>query len=221
MRIIEFCGLTGCGKSTACNEIISEYKKQYKVFTYRELLLILHMRKIYLFFVRLNPKRRKYIKALKDYASDYKDVSKNAIDVLIALFDMSCLFGGIFRKGIAILDEGFVQTLTSIAHLQTIDNRDKLQGVVNAIKDKHDIYIINCEVEVDTAVERIRKRNGPDRFNQIKDDSELAEALRIKQSNIDIVRTSFGDNISICMDQDREKIVESIKNRLSEDGRMV
>lgn len=217
MKIIEFAGLSGCGKSTACNEIINQITEKKKIFTYRELIMLLHIRKIYIPLLKLNPFRQAYNKKLQEYAAIYEDVSVNAVHVLMTIYDTACILDFFYKDCLAVLEEGFVQTLTSIPHLQAIQNKELLSNVLEEVKKKHEIVVVDCRADTDTVIKRLRERNSGDRFNAIKDDNKLYEALQNKQSNIDIVESYFDYKISVDMEQSREKIVEDIMHKLEMD----
>ena len=202
MKIIEFAGLPGCGKSTLCKSFIAE-KFPQKVYTYKDIIRFVSTksrRKIYGIYVGINPFRWKFLKLLKAFAKKYDNVSVQAMYVLIALYDFTSLLKTFRKNSVVVLDEGFVQNITSIAHLQTITEDKELSELVGYIGAKKNIFLINCSADMDTVVERIRKRNGKDRFNSIADDKELKTALSIKQDNITTVAKILGTSVDVCLD---------------------
>ena len=176
--------------------------------------MLLHLKPIYTFYLYLNPFRWEFNRLLKSYANEYQDVSKNALHVLMAMYDTINILNLFCKNCIVILDEGFVQTLTSVPHLQPIKDEVSVQKLVDKIFMKHDITVVNCNVDKRLCIERLRTRNSGDRFNAIVDDKKLYEALEIKQKNIDTVVKYCNRVITIDMNGNQETILEQIRKKL-------
>jgi len=201
MKIIEFAGLPGCGKSTLCKSFIAE-KFPQKVYTYKDIIRFVstkNRRKIYGIYARVNPFRWKLLKLLKAFSEKYDNISPQAVFILIALYDFTSVLQIFKKNSIVVLDEGFVQNITSIAHLQPINEDKELNDLVKYIQAKKNLFLVNCSADTDTVVERIRKRNGKDRFNSITDNKDLKNALSIKQDNITKVAKAFGTSVDVCL----------------------
>ena len=211
MRIIEFAGLPGCGKSTLCTKLIEQISGK-KIYTYKDIVRFVstkNRRRIYGTLVALNPLRWKFLRLLKRFVKKYKDVSMQAVFILIALYDITSLLR-MNKQCIVILDEGFVQNLTSVAHLQQISGEKELEELVACIQAKNQMLIVNCFADEDIVIRRLRQRNGRDRFNSIKDEKQLRAALCTKQNNISFVAQLFTDKIDICMNGSTDSALEQI-----------
>ena len=213
MKIVEYAGLTGSGKSTQCTLLISELKKLgYKVWTYRDVNRIVArkgFRQLYRAIVTLNPLRWRYLKLLHDFTESYDNVSSQAKYCLISLFDISSLIALLFPNSVIVLDEGFVQTFTSIPHLHNVVVDQSLIGLIRIIDDKFDWCVINCASSIDTTVLRLRKRGTQDRFNLIKNDEDLKDALGIKRSNIEKVVDVLTNVINVSMDNSTDTVLNN------------
>ena len=195
MKIIEFFGLPGSGKSTLCKEIIQQMGEGRRIYTYQDITRAVSTRKRripYSILVHMNPFRWKYIYLLRRFCKQYESVSKQAIRVLIALYDISSLIRVFSKTGIVILDEGFVQNLTSIAHLHAVAANDRLKVLVEYIQHHLDIFVVECRVDEEAVISRLRARGRKDRFNTIQQHADLCNALRIKKDNLAIVAKQFG-----------------------------
>lgn len=212
MKIIEFAGLPGCGKSTLCKCFIENFSKK-NVYTYGDIIRFVSTKKrriVYGSFVLFNPFRWNFLKLLKNLTNEYDNVSIQAIFILIALYDITGFLKIFKRNSVVILDEGFIQNITSIAHLNLMDDDKALNDLVSYIKSKRDILSVNCFANEETVISRIRNRNGRDRFNLIKDDEDLKKAFVIKQNNISLVSKHFKKGMNICMDGTSEEAMEQL-----------
>lgn len=212
IRITEFAGITGCGKSTLAKRMISKYSNEARVYTYTDVVKLAYgpYKRYYEKLARLNPSRWSYYSKLDLFAHEYSNVSETAICVLTCLYDISAHISFFNPNALFILEEGFVQTLTSIPHLEEIIIDSALIDLADTIKEKFDLTVINCRCSTETAITRLRNRNTPDRFNIIKDDAELGAALRIKQQNLDSVIGIFESVVAIDMERGENEIYEEL-----------
>ena len=212
MKIIEFAGLPGCGKSTLCGEFIKTFTKT-RIYTYKDVVRFVSTKRrriIYGIFVSLNPFRWKYLKLLRRLVKNYDNVSIQAVYILMALYDFTSLVRLFNRKNLFILDEGFIQNITSVAHLQPMSEDKALTNLISYIKSKKDIVVINCHASENVVISRIRNRGRADRFNSIKNDEELIRAFKIKQDNISVVAKYFNKRIDICLDGNVEELLSQL-----------
>ena len=216
--IIEYAGLTGCGKSTQCSLLINElYSKNIKVWRYNQVNKIVArsgIRFVYKLFVYLNPKRWKYMVSLRRFIRDYNNVSIQAIYCLISMYDISKWIFFWNKSSIVVFDEGFVQTLTSIPHINEIFNIKPIEQITKIITESFDVIVINCEAELKTTIARLRKRGNSDRFNSITNDIELEKALKIKKNNINKVANCFEKKISVNMNCEIDTIYYQYRNTI-------
>ncbi len=202
MKVIEFAGLPGCGKSTLCNKMIESVDFNAKVHTYSDIVRFVSTKKrrvIYSIFVFLNPFRWKFLYLLKKFCEQYDGYSKGAWFVLVALYDICRMLNFWGDKHIVILDEGFVQNITSIPHTKSLETNDVYLNLINFIKNKIDIKLIHCYAHQDVVIQRLRDRGRKDRFNSIEDDQKLKEVLNVKNDNILTIVDCFTDRADICL----------------------
>ena len=129
MNIIEFAGLTGCGKSTLCSVLVSSLKGS-KIIQYKDVFTKLKLKKLIVPFYRIRKEYGRFDTALEKFASLYDGVSENALDKLRVLFITAL---NVDKNAFMILDEGFVQFITSLAHLHTIDGGEELNALIGVI----------------------------------------------------------------------------------------
>ncbi len=215
MKIIEFAGLPGCGKSTLCSGVIEKLRKNYKVYTYQEIVRMVstpRRKRLYDILLHMSSSCRRFRRLLKAYAGEYNDVSSQAMYVLMALYGMPKVFQCIAPKSVVVLDEGFVQTLTSIPHLQPIRDNDTLSEITTYLNARHYIQVVCCTGDEMLTIRRLRTRNRGDRFTSIKDDETLCQALHRKQQNIDIVAKHFFILKKITMEDGTDTLNKNIND---------
>ena len=189
MIVIEFCGTPGVGKSTLCERIVLELntiglKTDYRQEWLKRIQSSVLMKLYRETYCVLSNYFRKYPKMIRKTAtSDEKNLNiwlKRIIED--DLFIIS-------SKGnkIIILDDGVVQSITSISHEKEINN-ELVSAAVCAQKEiiKKPYLIFNCSLDIPTNIDRIRKRNRHDRFFKYSND-ELPVQLQQKRSNIEKV----------------------------------
>ena len=188
MKIIEFCGNPGSGKTVLCKQVLerlrSEGKNAYDYNELKEKNIFRNVRFIffhrvfkvalYLFFfgIRFHINKRALIYSVK-CGVIIEQVHRWEMDINIDY---------------VLFDEGIIQYITTLAHGFLID--ESVKTALTLLDDFYlnkDIYVLNCIVRDDVNVERLRNRNRPkDRFVKYFDD-ELLNSLSIKRKNIDFV----------------------------------
>ena len=215
MRIIEFAGVTGCGKSTLCREWAGRSGAGQRTVAYRDVFTGLRVKRLLVPLFRADRKFREFEKALGDFAAEYTGVSENALTKLKVLY----IAASRLKKGSRmVLDEGFAQLLTSVAHLQPLRDDEKLDAATQLLR-RFDITVVDCRIDGPEAVRRIRGRNTGDRFNAIKGDGELLEALETKQRNIDTAVRKIEKVITVRTDRPAEELCGELESLLEAENK--
>ena len=212
MVIIEFCGVPGCGKSTTVDKLKDILlKKSTKVidrkYLDREYLSNNVNINYYLSLLSIKQKRniKNVMMCLEKYSDNY--YYKKAALLLLALNKNKS------DNFVCVLDEGFIQYLSSIFFDEEIDKEIDVSDFFEYIKECFDWRIIHCECDVATAGNRIMSRNRTgDRY--LNNSPELqVKLLKMKQDNISFLLTKVPglvtniDTNSFVEDKVLEKII--------------
>lgn len=180
--IIEFNGIPGSGKTTTAIEVrkclrdmkIKEISSR-KIVRYRakwkDFISSKETRSVYIVFLKvyflIRPmtwERLKFMNLTFNYWLGVKNAQspKNR------------------KSGICILDQGIIQGFVSMTYRGKIRNEKKFFQYIGQVMNRLDnILCINCDIDVDVSIERIRARrlsnNG--RLEQLRNDYELKKIL--------------------------------------------
>ena len=214
MKIIEFCGLPGCGKTTICERLIENFKvcsSNTNVYCRKDVYFF--KRRIWDSYLisRCTPMFFKFYKILNNFIKEYRKGNKRYIDRIYRLYVKLYKISIHYSDSIVILDEGIVQHITSLAHQQKIVNSVSFVRLVDFLFSNFEITVINCCIDMNETIRRIKKRNNEnDRFN-LSDVDEIKKILNIKNNNINIILEQFH---GIRYDLDMNCSVEEIYNEL-------
>lgn len=226
-KIIELNGLPGSGKSTITNKMI-------------EKLQTMNIKACNFFDLIDSKNKRDKIKL------HIKGFSKTNIKFLFNLFRLSYLIKPVnIRKRIpqlktaymffvyltsleewakeydyVFLDQGIVQSISSIIHIDEINEliianqllKDVLQKKINT-------YIVNCKISINESKNRIEKRDlRQGRFDSIRG-QELLDGLRIQNQYLNEIRKSAMKYCETCfieinMDEDLEENTNTILEKI-------
>ena len=90
-----------------------------------------------------------------------------------------------------LFDEGILQYITTLSHGKAIADLEKLPKVLKPIYESTDTYVISCSVDIDTNIERLKKRgNKGDRY-LIGEAEQQKANLELKDKNIQAVIAYF------------------------------
>ena|GEM_PF-5866115 len=223
MKVIELCGLPGCGKSTIVAEIKKNYQKQ-GILTAQSLYR--NRWKI------MNNKHAQFIVGL--FCLNHLNVN-----ILIILYTLSFrvnrerfwhLLGFIafntrlYKKyredshdDYLFLDQGVAVSLTSISHESMIKENFVFMHLVKALKKKYNnIIYINCNIDKQQLIRQIRMRNKVGhRFDSISSTNELGDLLDVRKYNLELVQKYLqkdSEVLTLNMRVEKKFIVEEIMN---------
>lgn len=186
-KIIELCGLPGTGKTTILNETIKNFDNKSIIERKSIVRWVGTPFRQFLYFISIlfRPSMLSFYLALKKIARRYDDYSKKSFFTIIAIYDCAKIIRLLGLKKYIVLEEGVIQNLSSLAHNKNLIIDQNVELILKKMEAICDWRIINCELAFDEVINRLRKRNNNDRFNNIKDDDKLFSLLQIKKSNIE------------------------------------
>ena len=208
--VYEFAGLSGCGKTTLCNEVISSIPEK-KIITRQMVLKCIGgngRKKAIEFLMNFSFRNRDFMKLLKEISLSYGKDSYYGFYFLLALYVIIKKISFFKKDSVVILEEGFVQNITSLAHTGELVKDEKLDSLVAMINDRYSVKVIKCNLDETESLKRIRKRAAKDRLNAIESDDELLIALKQKSVNIERAVQYFDIIASLDMSLPTEELLK-------------
>ena len=191
--IIEFVGLPGCGKSTVVESILPILQNEKVIITrsdFSRTIGIMRRYPILAPFVTMyyltKPKYRELKSNLFRFALQFPIKKQGLIYVVYVIVLYELIQKNINRSKIIILDEGIIQFLSSIPHDISIDNNILLHNLVLNLKSVLGYFLfVECDLSIETVIERIKKRNRQDRFSH--DNNNIRSLLLTKKNNLNLL----------------------------------
>lgn len=187
--IIEFNGLPGTGKSTIANYVESVLKGQGCV-VYREYFCNQHQRnnKSLFFSMRwIMVISRLYLLSLS-----IKPL-KNRINGVIAFAKYLRMYYVFYKKetnAILITDEGIIQAITSIFHLDRLEDDSIVKKILNWVNDRGMlIFRVDCKSDVELSSSRIEQRGLTGARLDSLEPKKRIDALMTQAANLDVIRS--------------------------------
>jgi len=228
MKVVEFNGPPGCGKTTICNKLISEAKvKNFSVGCLQDVVFRNQKSRFsnYLFLVKslLSIEDLKFNIAVLRFLGDYR-FSRSRLLYAMRLIKLNRKLKLVIkdeRFDLLILEEGFIQYISSIPHEEPIlvnENLNRLCRLVYEYYGKH--LHVNCSLSNDENISRLKRRNNmKNRFDKLPI-NVLQQLLNNKRNNIMILREQFRRcrMIDICTEVDVSENVNSLLPVINNEG---
>lgn len=199
IKIIELFGLPGCGKSTLTRSILSILQGEYPGIVLRRSDISGQINKYWdrplclflcLVLKLLKPTNYKTKTFLLKYALSFP---LNRYSIIYLLYTVMVV--DLYRNNktqIIVLDEGIIQFLSSIPHDNVIKKVELIERITNSINEiPFDALYVECQLDLDSTMYRIKQRNKKDRF-AYKD--SLGELLMIKETNLALISNAIARN---------------------------
>ena len=199
VKIIELFGLPGCGKSTFVKSILSILQKNcpnniksrsdilggIKKLINRPFLLLIIF--IYHFIKPGNYKTK--IKLLR--FSIFFPFNRYVVYYLLYIITLLDVYKQ-KRPGIVVLDQGLIQSLTSISHDIIIERTDLIDFMAKHLEGTDiDVLYVECRLDRASNIQRIKQRNRKDRFAY---QDGLDKLLTVKETNLAIISNVLAKN---------------------------
>lgn len=190
--IIEFNGLPGCGKSTLCNKLVQTLKGNDYISVYtpkRDKQSQIR----YLFLSLFDIKNIAFIISLISYSINIHPLRARlkAIRTVLMYKGMYAVFFRRKKNGLLMVDQGLLQGLLSIAHIDKIPRGHVVgNSILKAFVDGN-IYRINCNCDDNILISRITTRGSKTGRLDCMDAKMLQNALKIQRYNIGAIRKSI------------------------------
>lgn len=232
MTFIEFNGLPCCGKSTIVNQLSAELKaKGIKVLLLEDVV----------FFKKRSTENKKLQLVSAFFAPSCFKLNFFALKIAIEsgisiermryamrLIKLNYQVKRILNKKngeILLLDEGFIQFITSIPHDKRFVKESSVKEICQCIMDQYPgIQIVNCSLPIETTIDRSKNRQSSiSRFDNLESE-ELRTQLCTKLDNIQLIQrfmprksqfeVNLAENIEENIARLKVYVEESIKIRI-------
>lgn len=178
-RIIEFYGLPGCGKTTISHMLSKELVNNYscevgslpKYSAFKDYSLLLdynHWRNLSKLFGFANVFNNKRHPRIVIQPERYVNIYSHFLNAV--------------PEGYLVVDQGIIQGLISISHVDKIIASGDLESFIKSI-DNIPILLVYCRCDMSVAKQRMKERfSGGSRLEHLSD-ADLYHAVQIQQSN--------------------------------------
>ena len=188
--IIEFNGLPGSGKTTMARQLRRELESLQCIVSFNYNKRKFHK---FGFLVILNPKYWSLIKEIFLYSRLFtkRRSVKNILHIAKYVRKYND-FANCPKNKILIRDQGFVQSLVSLAHQDNLPQSDRLDNILRKSGIDHmPLFIINCDVDETVSENRItsRSKNGCRVVGM--SETERLQTLKIQKENFVFLRNKI------------------------------
>lgn len=165
--LIEYIGPSGAGKTTLARKKIKEIRsKGERVLTFnyyqdKKLMLVYDLCRFPFFMIRNRDNVRGIYRLFKEDVAFYTRI-KETIIIQFVMFKTTNLVERARQEGVkkVILDQGFVQQMSSFFMRGFLREKEVNDWVLDWIKQKAQLYVIEVEVSPEVAAERRLKRKA-------------------------------------------------------------
>ena len=230
--VVEFVGLPGSGKTTLSNLVASKLKaKGITIVSREEILRQWHQKKALQKLLKLfssNPNQWNILRNSLTFAAQVKPINLQSFLRAVKVFVNVNRNDAIVRAGncqIILLEQGLLQTIWSIVITGSLPQFSYPKGAMNALFDNRLIAIVNCKIDLNTAVSRIKNRPSKKKKDSYFDlmDSKQVYYLLTKyfpylQEIVNYAQTAkipiLEVDSSLTVEENSEKIVNWIVSQL-------
>ena len=208
MRVLEFCGTPGCGKTTLSNQLQSELiAKGYDAKNYNELKGS-KVKELFHFMFK-----KGFISTCCNLMTVMGMVNRDrfvyGIKIAIVCYQIN-EWSQAGKADYLLFDEGIIQYITTLSHGKAISKLDKLPSRLKPLYEECDTFVVDCKVDIVTNITRLTQRgNVKDRF-VIDDEDKQKEALKLKENNIQAVISYFAPSNLVQIDTANESALNDV-----------
>lgn len=187
--IVEFVGLPGSGKTTLCHRVAAQLKaKGIATISREEILKQWHQKNALQKLFKLAPSDFNQWSVLLNsltLAARVKPINVQSFLQAGKVFFNVKRNDAVVCAGncqIILLEQGLLQEAWSVVITGSLPKRSYLKQLMTSLLDNRPIAIVNCKLDLDTAVSRIQKRPRKKKKDSYFDlmDAEQAHSLLIK-----------------------------------------
>ena len=198
MKIIELCGLPGCGKSTIADNTVEELKQSGTSVASMKVVYFAAgkgaRRTFALIKCLLNPRNYRLnidILRLNRRYSGKLSCIKYAFQLILFIHNIEKTVNS-GKYDIALMDEGIIQYLSAQADAARISDEALCRRIIGEISRRiPDWQVVYCMLDTDETMRRIRSRSSlSKRFSPDIGDDKLMERIECRKYNL-ILLTSI------------------------------
>ena len=231
--VVEFVGLPGSGKTTVSHLVTSKLKaKGIKIISREEILQQWHQQKVLQKLLKLFSSNSNQWNILRDsliFAAQVKPINLQSFLRAGKVFVNVKRNDDVVDAGncqIILLEQGLLQTVWSIVITGSLPQLSYPKRAMTDLFDNRSIAVINCNIDLNTAVSRIKNRPRKKKKDSYFDlmDSKSLHYLLTKyfpylQEIVHCAQTAkipiLEVDSSVTVEENSEKIVSWIVNQIS------
>lgn len=213
LKIIEFNGLPGAGKTTVTNEIIKILSfNNIDCLVWKHMLLGQNYSKIYKLFYFLSKINVKELLYLFLIATSIKGFDWEMIKRIL-ISERICIAYRTHssNKSVCIIDQGIVQAIASMTLKKEVINTQRFQFYSNKLFARFKCVYVNAIVDLDVSINRLRTRtvdnNG--RLDKINNGRELKELVNRQLFVLSLLRATPALANSVNIDMNLNPVTNS------------
>ncbi len=232
--VVEFVGLPGSGKTTLSNLVASKLEaKGIKIVSREEILRQWHQKKALQKLLKLfssNSNQWNILRNSLTFAAQVKPINLQSFLRAGKVFVNVKRNDAVVRAGncqIILLEQGLLQTVWSVVITGSLPQFSYPKGAMTALFDNRLIAIVNCKIDLNTAVFRIKnrpKKKKKDSYFDLMDSKQvyylLTKYFPYLQEIVNFAQTTkipiLEVDGSLTLEENSEKIVNWIVSQISD-----
>ena len=199
--IIEFNGLPGCGKSAVAHNLIERLSKQeVQVLSCYDIPEGIEQRFFHALYDGSIPFCYKMAKFIRSYKSSNWSFLYS-LRFAWYFYQRYVHFIKSSSSQVLVIEQGLIQLLLSYSFSDVIIDKSLIKRIIRDIQKSvfgEALLLINCEIDVNTSLERITQRgkNDGSRLDKIlkSSDSSLVNIFKIQEDNLDIIWSTISES---------------------------